>query len=151
MRYDRLITLAMLGTIAVGIPACASESEPDPAARADQGPPPTESELRKANVFVRHLGDPRLMQSPYDTLHGPIDLPTLTNINTGQPIQHTDWDGFLDSAKANTHARVTLWDEQNYRGKSVTLQPGEESGNLNTDHGFTDGAGSMKIEFQRPE
>lgn len=68
------------------------------------------------------------------TINGPDEYPSLKNL----PGSSKDWNDEADSFKAGKTATVTFWTETDFKGDSITFDPGTENPSI-------DEPSSMKI------
>lgn len=73
------------------------------------------------------------------TLVGPVDMPDMTG-----PFG-VEWGEKVSSVKAGPNAKVTLYDNENYRDRAAAVRPGEQLGQISDRLGIFEEVQSMKI------
>lgn len=105
--------------------------------------------IHKDEVVAQPIANPDCWVKVYDadhfgdgsstaTLHGPIELSTLDN------VEGKDWEDQIESLIVGPHAEIQVWKSANYAGTALTFQPGqkvEQLGDLN----YGNEIGSLKV------
>jgi hypothetical protein len=73
------------------------------------------------------------------TLLGPVDMPDMTG-----PFG-IDWKGKISSVETGPHARVLVYDNENFKDLVATFKPGQKSADVSKKMGFFDEFSSLKI------
>jgi hypothetical protein len=73
------------------------------------------------------------------SLVGPVDMPDM------RTAFGTDWSGEFDSVAVGPKARLTVYDNENYREKAATFKPGQKVADLDEKMGFFEDISSVKI------
>lgn len=73
------------------------------------------------------------------SLVGPVDMPDM------RTAFGTDWSGQFDSVEVGPKARLTVYDNENYREKAATFKPGQKVADLDEKLGFFEDISSVKI------
>ena len=73
------------------------------------------------------------------SLVGPVDMPNM------RTAFGTDWSGQFDSIQVGPKARLTVYDNENYREKAATFKPGQKVADLDEKMGLFEQIRSAKI------
>ena len=124
-------------TVMVLTGGCSSEA-PEPSENVDR----SDHKYLKCWVHVSNKsGDPKF-KNPFDQIRGPISLPNLRAL---EGTRHADWSGRIDALGAGPAAKVTVWSDEEFKGKSHELKPGEKLEDFKA--AGLSGVGSLKIEY----
>jgi hypothetical protein len=73
------------------------------------------------------------------SLVGPVDMPNM------RTAFGTDWSGQFDSIQVGPKARLTVYDNENYKEKAATFKPGQKVADLDEKMGLFEQIRSAKI------
>ncbi|HEX6321185.1 MAG TPA: beta/gamma crystallin domain-containing protein [Burkholderiales bacterium] len=72
-------------------------------------------------------------------LVGPVDMPNM------RTAFGTDWSGEFDSIQVGPKARLTVYDNENYRERAANFKPGQKVADLDEKLGFFEDISSVKV------
>ncbi len=105
---------------------------------------------RKDHMYIKCWASIRAkptrdFNNSFDSIKGPAEVRRLSDLDAdGSTKNHSDWTGRVTEVSAGPNAVVTLFEEADLRGRSVTIQPGEKIDLADAEIGSV---GSLRIEY----